>query len=142
MTSFLLFVFVIVPVIHASNIEMKLNLGGEAVDGFSAEEEIIDLSNLVNVAKMRFHGDVKHGRDFPNVFRTQRFSRYEDLVLNIPVDDGIYKVSLLFAETWSGAFFVGKRVFDVSLSSSLFFPCQPTRLLSRKTCLFSLSFAD
>lgn len=99
--------------VDAKLIDMKVNLGGEAVDGFTSEEEIIELPNSENIAKMRFHGSIKNGGAFSNVFRTQRFSRYEDLVLNFPVPDGVYHIELLFAETWKGAFSQGKRVFDV-----------------------------
>lgn len=90
---------------------MKINLGGESVDGFAAEKEFLDLGD--EIPKMRFHGIVKGSGTDLNVFKTQRFARSEDLVLNIPVPDGVYTVSLLFAETWKGAFAAGKRVFDV-----------------------------
>lgn len=100
----------------ADMIDMKINLGGEAVDGFSAEAEALDIGE--DVPKTRFHGAIVGNGDDLNVFKTQRFSRGADLVLNIPVPDGIYTVTLLFAETWNGAFATGKRVFDVSTRSS------------------------
>lgn len=107
----------VIQVSKAEKVEMQINLGGEAVDGFSAEQEVLDLGE--DMAKMRFHGAISgHGTDL-NVFKTQRFSRGEDLVLNVPVPDGIYAVTLLFAETWNGAFAAGKRVFDVSIEPSL-----------------------
>lgn len=95
----------------AARVDMKINLGGEATDGFAAEQEFLDLGE--EMPKMRFHGPIKGGGPDLNVFKTQRFSRSEDLVINIPVEDGVYTVSLLFAETWNGAFAAGKRVFDV-----------------------------
>lgn len=103
--------------VNAKYVDLKINLGGEAIDGFSAEEEILNLDNSETLSKMRYHGDIKRGNPHPNVFKTQRFSRYEDLVLNIPVQDGVYSVSLLFAETWDGAFGPNKRVFDVYIGS-------------------------
>lgn len=114
--------FVTLPVLlffvaDAKFIDMKINLGGEAVDGFSAEDEILNLESSETLSKMRFHGNIKRGNPHPNVFKTQRFSRYEDLVLHIPVPDGVYSVSLLFAETWKGAYGPNKRVFDVYLGS-------------------------
>lgn len=115
-TSTILLALYLASSTYGKLVEMKVNLGGEAVDGFSSEEEVIELPNSENIAKMRFHGSIKNGGIVSNVFRTQRFSRYEDLVLNFPVPDGVYHVELLFAETWKGAFSLGKRVFDVSLS--------------------------
>lgn len=120
----LMFFFVLLlSVVSAKYVDMKINLGGEAIDGFSAEEEILNLDNSETLSKMRYHGDIKRGNPHPNVFKTQRFSRYEDLVLNIPVQDGVYSVSLLFAETWDGAFGPNKRVFDVYIGS------QPTGIV-------------
>lgn len=107
---------VLAQVSMADKIEMKINFGGEAVDGFSAEEEVLEIGE--DIPKMRFHGAISGSGNDLNVFKTQRFSRGSDLVLNIPVPDGIYTVTLLFAETWKGAFAVGVRVFDVSDRSS------------------------
>lgn len=100
----------------AEKIDMKINFGGEAVDGFSAEQEFLELGE--DIPKMRFHGAISGNGNDVNVFKTQRFSRGGDLVLNIPVPDGIYTVTLLFAETWNGAYAAGKRVFDVSFEQS------------------------
>lgn len=91
---------------------MKINLGGEAVDGFVAEQEVLDIED--SMPKMRYRGEIKGNGNDLNVFKTQRFSRGEDFVLNVPVPDGVYTVTLLFAETWNGAYASGKRVFDVS----------------------------
>lgn len=96
---------------RAGRVDLKINLGGEATDGFAAEREILDLPE--DMPKTRFHGQIKGSGTDLNVFKTQRFARSEDLVLNIPVPDGVYTVTLLFAETWNGAFSSGKRVFDV-----------------------------
>lgn len=130
-----LVLLVMSPVCYAKDMLLKVNLGGETTDGFSSEEEVVDFSQIENVSKMRFHGEINNGKDFPNVFKTQRFSRHEDLVLKFPIEDGIYKVSLLFAETWDGAYNVGKRVFDVCLyvifiiTFSLFFPLPCSHIL-------------
>jgi len=93
-------------------IQMKINFGGGSVDGFESDQTALSIGD--EIPKTRFHGNIQgHGNDL-NVFKTQRFSRNEDLVINIPVPDGIYTVTLLFAETWDGAFAPGQRVFDVS----------------------------
>lgn len=97
---------------YGDRVELRINLGGEAVDGFVAEQEVLDLDETM--AKTRFHGTIKGTGSDLNVFKTQRFARGEDLVLNIPVPDGVYTVTMLFAETWKGAFASGTRVFDVS----------------------------
>lgn len=106
-----LYVVILLQACLARKIHLKINLGGEAVDGFMAEGEALDVDE--SMPKMRYHGTIGGGGPDLNVFKTQRFSRNEDLVLNIPVPDGIYAVTLLFAETWQGAFEAGKRVFDV-----------------------------
>eukprot|EP00178_Gracilaria_changii_P001739 TRINITY_DN12439_c0_g1_i1.p1 TRINITY_DN12439_c0_g1~~TRINITY_DN12439_c0_g1_i1.p1 ORF type:complete len:911 (+),score=106.73 TRINITY_DN12439_c0_g1_i1:590-3322(+) len=99
----------------SARIEWKINLGGEPTGGFQAEEAVLSVDE--NLAKMRFHGSIKGTGTDLNVFKTQRFSRGEDLVLNFPVPDGVYTVTLMFAETWKGAYGAGNRVFDVYLGS-------------------------
>lgn len=96
---------------------MKINLGGDAVDGFEAENAYLNIGN--EVPKMNFRGVIRGEGDDLSVFRTQRFARKEDLVLKIPVPDGMYSVTLMFAETWEGAFQKGARVFDVRISNLL-----------------------
>lgn len=105
---------------EAKKINLKINLGGNAVAGFIAEEEVLNFND--EFAKMRFHGKIKGHADDAAIFKTQRFSRNEDLVINIPVPDGIYSVQMLFAETWDGAYGGGKRVFDVRLTRIVYGP--------------------
>lgn len=81
------------------------------MDGFQAEEAVLNVDE--KFAKMRYHGTIKGSGADLNVFKTQRFSRAEDLVLNFPVPDGVYSVTLMFSETWKGAYGSGNRVFDV-----------------------------
>lgn len=109
--SILLLLVCLAAIAYAERINWKINLGGEAVDGFEAEEAVLNVDE--NLAKMRYHGSIKGSGVDLNVFKTQRFSRGEDLVLQFPVPDGIYSVTLMFAETWKGAFGAGNRVFDV-----------------------------
>ncbi|KAI0567575.1 Malectin [Gracilaria domingensis] len=99
----------------SAKVEWKINLGGEPTNGFQAEEAILNVDE--NLAKMRYHGQIKGAGTDLNVFKTQRFSRAEDLVINFPVPDGVYTVTLMFAETWKGAYGSGNRVFDVYLGS-------------------------
>jgi Malectin domain len=95
---------------------MKVNLGGPREGDFLAEEEVVQLDP--DCPKMRFHGELQGRGEDLEVFKTQRFARGQDLVLRFPVPDGIYSVTLLFAETWSGAFQRGARLFDVYVGSS------------------------
>lgn len=111
-------------------VELKINLGGEAVDGFVSEQEVLDIDE--SMPKMRFHGQIKGSGSDLNVFKTQRFARGEDLVLNFPVADGVYTVTLLFAETWNGAYSSGKRVFDVS-SLFVYILCKGVRSVDNRT---------
>jgi hypothetical protein len=100
---------------HGAAYSLKVNLGGDRVADFVPETEVLDLGE--GLPKMRYHGDIAGQGDDLEVFKTQRFSRNEDLVLHFPVPDGLYTVTLLFAETWSGAFQPGVRMFDVYLGS-------------------------
>jgi Malectin domain len=99
----------------AKKVLMKVNLGGGHVGDFAAEEECIQLDP--DMPKMRYHGEIAGHAEDRDVFKTQRFARAQDLILHFPVPDGVYAVTLLFAETWSGAFNRGVRVFDVYLGS-------------------------
>ena len=100
-------------------VDLKVNMGGGPVSGgFVSEIEAIDLTDT-SFAKMRDHSGKLTG-PYAEVLQTQRFSREEDLFLHFPVDDGVYTVTLLFAETWDGACESGKRVFDVFLGSKTF----------------------
>lgn len=97
---------------EAKYIDWKINLGGDAVGAFMGESEVLTFGD--ETAKMRFHGKIKGTSSDKDVFKTQRFAREKDLTINVPVPDGVYSVTLMFAETWNGAFGRGKRIFDVS----------------------------
>lgn len=100
-------------------VDLKVNMGGNAVSGgFVSEIEAIDLTDS-SFSKMRDHSGKLTG-PYAEVLKTQRFSRDEDLFLHFPIDDGLYTVTLLFAETWDGACESGKRIFDVYLGSKTF----------------------
>ncbi|GAB0489739.1 hypothetical protein MMPV_000964 [Pyropia vietnamensis] len=92
----------------------KVNLGGDASGDFLAESSVIDMEDF---SRLRTATAPIAKTDNPDVFRTQRFGRSENVMFRIPVPDGIYSVTLLFAETWEGACRVGGRVFDVLLGT-------------------------
>ncbi|MEL6185935.1 MAG: malectin domain-containing carbohydrate-binding protein, partial [Myxococcota bacterium] len=52
------------------------------------------------------------------LYQTERW-KSGGFTYQIPVDNGDYSIDLHFAEIWSGAFQVGKRVFDVSVEGQL-----------------------
>lgn len=80
---------------------------------FLGEDQFMDVEGLaktvtrINIANT----------DQAEIFQSQRFSRGEDFTIRIPVSDGIYSVTLLFAETYAKACVPGGRVFDISLGT-------------------------
>ena len=58
------------------------------------------------------------GTNDPHLFQTLRWDDVPapELEYNFVVPSGQYQVNLLFAETWSGAFQVGARIFDIRLN--------------------------
>lgn len=92
---------------------LKVNVGGESVGGFLREKAVFDLSEYPR-------HQTKHAiknTNTPEIFQTQRFARGDDMILRLPVPDGVYSVSLLFAETFKEACKEGKRVFDISFGT-------------------------
>lgn len=64
-----------------------------------------------------------NGTSYPNsLFATERYntlSEPENMQWDIPLPHGNYTVNLIFAEIWTGANTVGKRVFDVVLEGEI-----------------------
>lgn len=110
----LLFFLFLLPLTHAQKkISLKVNLGGGPVADFLAEDQVFDLSYLRHtVTSKRILST-----DTPKLFQTQRFSGDGPLTLRIPVPDGIYTLTLLFAETYAKACVPGARVFDIALGT-------------------------
>lgn len=97
----------------AQKISLKVNLGGGPVGDFLGEEQVLDMSGFSkNIAR-----EPIQNTDQPELFQAQRFSRGADMTFRIPVPDGIYSVTLLFAETFRPACVPGARVFDISLGT-------------------------
>lgn len=109
----LLLLLSLLTIARAQKISLKVNLGGGPVADFLGEEQVLDMSGFSkNVAR-----DPIQNTDQPEVFQSQRFARSSDLTLRLPVPDGIYSVTLLFAETFRPACVPGARVFDISLGT-------------------------
>lgn len=105
--------FPLLTLASAQKISLKVNLGGGPVGDFLGEEQVIDMTGFSkNVA----HEPIQN-TDQPEVFQAQRFARSSDMTFRIPVPDGIYSVTLLFAETFRPACVPGARVFDISLGT-------------------------
>jgi hypothetical protein len=96
-------------------ISLKVNLAGGPVADFLGESQVLDLSD--DDYSMQTSSVGIQNTDQPDVFRTQRFARKQDLALRLPVPDGVYTVTLLFAETYPAACRPGGRVFDISIGN-------------------------
>lgn len=96
-----------------NKISLKVNFGGGPVADFLGEDQALDMSAFAkNVARHPIQNT-----DQSEVFQSQRFSRGADMSFRIPVPDGIYSVTLLFAETFKPACVPGARVFDISIGT-------------------------
>lgn len=118
LTASLLYLTVL-PVAHAQfatenkKVLLKVNLGGGPVGDFLGEDQVLDVEDFAkNVARIDIHNT-----DQPQIFQSQRFARSQDMTFRIPVPDGIYSVTLLFAETYEPACVHGGRVFDIALGT-------------------------
>lgn len=90
-----------------------MNLGGPPVGDFLSEEQVLDVSAL---SKNTVRSPVQN-TDTPAVFQSQRFARGTDFSLRLPLPDGLYTVTLLFAETFQPACVPGGRVFDIGFGT-------------------------
>lgn len=97
----------------SQKISFKVNLGGGPVGDFLGEEQALDMSAFSkNIARVPIQNT-----DQAEIFQSQRFARASDFTMRIPVPDGVYSVTLLFAETFRPACVPGARVFDISLGT-------------------------
>lgn len=110
------FLFATIPLLFlasAQKISLKVNLGGGPVGDFLGEDQVLDMSGFSkNIAR-----EPIQNTDQAEVFQSQRFARGADMTFRVPVPDGIYSLTLLFAETFRPACVPGARVFDISLGT-------------------------
>ncbi|HEY3395578.1 MAG TPA: malectin domain-containing carbohydrate-binding protein, partial [Lacipirellulaceae bacterium] len=73
-------------------------------------------TNSTSAAINMSHASIPAGTPMA-LFQTERFDKpgLPNLEWNFPVSPGEYEVRLYFAETWSGAFATGIRIFDVNI---------------------------
>jgi len=93
-------------------ISLKVNFGGDSTGDFLGDQQVLDMQDFSkNYARVPIQNT-----DQPEIFQTQLFSR-GDFLFRVPVPDGIYSLTLLFAETFEKACVPGARVFDISLGT-------------------------
>lgn len=97
---------------NSKKVNLKVNFGGVPSGQFLADYQVLDMSDFPkNFARV----DIQN-TDQPDVFQTQLFSR-RDFTFRIPVPDGLYAVTLLFAETFRPACQPGARLFDIKMGT-------------------------
>jgi Malectin domain len=95
-------------------VTLKVNLGGGPIGDFLGEDQVYDLSDEY---PRQFSRVPVANTPLAEFFQTQRFAREDDLVLFLPVPDGVYSVTLLMAETYQPACRPGGRKFDIYLGT-------------------------
>jgi hypothetical protein len=96
-------------------IVLKVNLGGGPVGDFLGESDVFDME-ADDYPKQVSRAEIKQ-TDQMELFQHQRFSRSQDMMIRVPVPDGVYSVTLLMAELYQPACMPGARVFDISLGT-------------------------
>lgn len=99
----------------ASAVDVAFTLGGPPVGPYRADTDGLDLRDDYPVTTHR--GGGLPATPDGAAAAVQRFSRADHLVAHVPLDDGDYTVSLLFAEVYAAACHRRGRVFDISLLS-------------------------
>ncbi len=117
---------------HESTVVYQINAGGAAtaegggwdVDGpytniVASGSKTTTTSSVIDMS----HPSVPVGTP-TSVLKTERWDSPTgaEMQWTFPVEPGEYQVSLLFAETWTKGFYVGARVFDVSIEGNLVLP--------------------
>jgi large repetitive protein len=101
---------------------IRVNAGGSAyTDGAT---NVWSADTGYNTGSTASSGSAIAGTTDDTLFQTNRWDSAggSELEYSFSVPNGLYKVRLLFAETWSGAYSVNARVFDVEVEGSLVLP--------------------
>ncbi len=94
---------------------LRINVGGGVFIDSTGRAWSEDFGfNTGNVSKIT---NIVTGTSDPVLFQTLRWDQYysPELTYSFAAIDGIYRVRVYLAETWSGAFSEGARVFDINL---------------------------
>ncbi len=105
-----------------SALELRINAGGSAFTDSAGKVWLAD-TGFNTGRKSNVSGVQIAGTSDDILYQTQRWdpSAAPDLTYSLAVTNGNYRVNLHFAETYSGAFGNGLRLFDVYLEDSLQF---------------------
>ena len=98
---------------------IRVNTGGSAfTDGAS---NLWSADTGYNTGNVATSGSAIEGTTDDTLYQSNRWDTPggSELEYTFTVPNGVYEVNLLFAETWSGGFSVGARVFNVELEGSL-----------------------
>jgi hypothetical protein len=105
------------PASAYASLPCKINIAGQAVNGFLADKAWTDLGNFGYTSEGRTVTvtDPVGGTDDDAVYQSVRFT---DFGYKIRVHNGQYSVKLLFAEFWRDA--AGQRTFSVNINGQPF----------------------
>lgn len=102
----------------AAQTAIRLNAGGPAFVDSAGNTWSADTG--YNTGNSATSGSSISGTLDPTLFQSNRWDDggAPELQYSFTVPNGDYQVTLYFAETWSGAFIVGRRVFDVQIEGT------------------------
>lgn len=100
---------------QTKKILLKVSLGDGPSGDFLGESDVYDMESE-GYTKQTSKNPIQ-GTTQPELFQKQRFSRGQDLMLRVPVPDGVYSLTLLMAEVYEPACAPGARVFDIALGT-------------------------
>lgn len=101
----------------ASAVDVAFSVGGPPIGAYRADTDGLALRDDYPVSTHR-GGGLPASPDGA-ACGVQRFSRSDHLVAHLPLGDGDYTVSLLFAEVYAAACHRRGRVFDISILSGV-----------------------
>eukprot|EP00182_Erythrolobus_australicus_P002172 CAMPEP_0185841436 /NCGR_PEP_ID=MMETSP1353-20130828/17889_1 /TAXON_ID=1077150 /ORGANISM="Erythrolobus australicus, Strain CCMP3124" /LENGTH=534 /DNA_ID=CAMNT_0028540907 /DNA_START=61 /DNA_END=1665 /DNA_ORIENTATION=- len=96
---------------------ITMNIGGATAGDYRTENQKWWIMKPDSRRKLIVDAKYMQPPELADVFRSQVSSHHDDLRLKIPVMAGVYKVHLMFAELWPGAFNKGKRLFDIQVGT-------------------------
>ena len=110
-----------VPAFSQSFTPIRVNTGGTS--SFDSEGNSWSADYAYNTGNVATYGGNVAGTSDSWLYQTLRWdtSSAPELQYSFSIPNGTYRVKLLFAETWSGAFQVGVRKFDVRMEGATIF---------------------
>ncbi len=117
----------VIPTPDDRTVVYRINTGGPALtaDGLDFISDVSLTGGFVNTGKIYTSSATIDTSAIPGhvpaaLFQSERYDALSapEMKYDLPVSPGDYEVRLFFAETWSGAFASGKRVFDVDVEGT------------------------